>query len=99
MIEFGDWQIRRYDKLNLTLYHRHAGKANNGKGAGVVKFRPTGNYFPTVEAAVMFALRRELMDAVGTDEERVEMAEYIHRVEATVDSFKEWLSGTCVNAT
>ena len=90
MIEFGDWQVRRADALNLTLYHRHA--ATRGKNAGEVGWHQTGNFFNSVEAAVMFALKADARAMVVGDEERMGLAEYLRRINELFDDYREWLS-------
>lgn len=97
MIEFGDWQVRRADALNLTLYHRHE-KRGRGKDAtsednGTLKWFPTGNYFHSVEAACMFALKADVRNGVGGDDERQSMADFIKRIETLMADQREWLSG------
>lgn len=89
MIEFGDWQVRRADALNLTLYHRHA--ATRGKSVGEVGWHATGNFFKSVEDAVMFALMADARAEVG-DDSRMEMAEYVRSINKLIDDCKEWLS-------
>lgn len=96
MIEFGDWQIRQHDKLNLTLFHRHVKRRRDGE-TGEATWNPTGNYFQSVDGAVMFALRRDARDAVGDADERIEMAEYAQRVKKLVDGYSEWLSEARIN--
>ena len=97
MIEFGNWQIRRADPLNLTLYRRRKkqgrGKYANSEDNGTVGWFPTNNYFQSVEHAVLFALRNEMMDAAGTDSELLSIGEFENRVIGIVADFKEWLSG------
>lgn len=97
MIEFGDWQVRRADALNLTLYHRHE-KRGRGKDAaaednGTLKWFPTGNYFHSVEAACMFALKTDVRNGVGGEDERQSMADFIKRIESLMADQREWLSG------
>ena len=97
MIEFGDWQVRRADALNLTLYHRHE-KRCRGKDAaaednGTLKWFPTGNYFHSVEAACMFALKTDVRNGVGGEDERQSMADFIKRIESLMADQREWLSG------
>ena len=97
MIEFGDWQVRRADALNLTLYHRHE-KRGRGKDAaaednGTLKWFPTGNYFHSVEAACMFALKTDVRNGVGGEDERQSMADFIKCIESLMADQCEWLSG------
>lgn len=91
MIEFGDWQVRRADALNLTLYHRHAAKS--GKNVGEVGWHQTGHFFHSVEAAVTYALKADARAMVGGEEERLGLAEYVGRMEKLVEDYREWLSG------
>ena len=90
MIEIGDWQVRRADALNLTLYHTHV--ATRGKSVGEVGWHATGNFFHSVEAAVMFVLKSDLRALVGSEECVMDLAEYVRRVESLLSDYREWLS-------
>lgn len=97
MIEFGDWQIRRGDALNLKLFHRHE-KKGRGKNAkadnnGELGWFDTGNYFYSVREAVMFAAKHDMRRLVGNDDEWLTLAEYVRQMKVLLDDFRDDLSG------
>ena len=97
MIEFGDWQIRRGDALNLKLFHRHEkkgrGKNANADDNGELGWFDTGNYFYSVSDAVMFAAKHDMRRLVGIDDEWLTLAEYVRQVKVLLDDFRDDLSG------
>lgn len=90
MIQFGDWQIRRSDPLNLQLYHRHV--MGSGKSVGELKWRPTGHFFNSVKAAITYALNAETRERVGDDSLVLSLREAIEQEERIANEFREWLS-------
>ncbi len=100
MIEFGDWQIRRGDALNLKLFHRHEkkgrGKNANADDNGELGWFDTGNYFYSVREAVMFAAKHDMRRLVGNDDEWLTLAEYVRQVKVLLDDFRDDLSGVIV---
>lgn len=100
MIEFGDWQIRRGDALNLKLFHRHEkkgrGKNANADDNGELGWFDTGNYFYSVRDAVMFAAKYDMRRLVGDDDEWLTLAEYVRQMKVLLDDFRDDLSGVTV---
>lgn len=100
MIEFGDWQVRRGDALNLKLFHRHEkkgrGKNANADNNGELGWFDTGNYFYSVREAVMFAAKYDLRRLVGNDDECFALAEYVRQMKVLLDDFRDDLSGVTV---
>ena len=100
MIEFGDWQIRRGDALNLKLFHRHEkkgrGKNANADDNGELGWFDTGNYFYSVRDAVMFAAKHDMRRLVGDDDEWLTLAEYVRQITVLLDDFRDDLSGVTV---
>lgn len=90
MIQFGDWQIRRSDPLNLQLYHRHV--MDRGKSVGELKWRPTGHFFNSVKAAITYALNAETRERVGDESFVLSLREAIEQEERIAKEFREWLS-------
>lgn len=97
MIEFGDWQIRRGDALNLKLFHRHEkkgrGKNANADDNGELGWFDTGNYFYSVRDAVMFAAKHDMRRLVGDDDEWLTLAEYVSQITVLLNDFRDDLSG------
>lgn len=97
MIEFGDWQIRRGDALNLKLFHRHEkkgrGKNANADDNGELGWFDTGNYFHSVRDAVMFAAKHDMRRLVGDDDEWLTLAEYVSQITVLLNDFRDDLSG------
>lgn len=90
MLQFGDWQLRRSDPLNLKLYHRH--EAQKGRSKGKVDWYDTGHYFQSVRAGVAYALNAEVLERVGDESFIKTLREAIDEEKALVAEFKEWLS-------
>ena len=101
MIEIGDWRIRRFDKLNLTLEHRHTGTRpgkSDGNNVGEVKWHKTGSYFGTVQAAVMFIAQAELRSMAGDESTVMDAAEFLQAAKALLAEHREWLSEARINS-
>lgn len=90
MIQFGNWQVRRSDPLNLQLYHRHV--MDRGKHIGEMRWRPTGHFFQSVKAAVTYALNVETMERVGDESLVLSLRDAIEQEERIAREFQEWLS-------
>ena len=93
IIEFGDWQLRPYDKLNWQLWHRHrtvdrAGSRNAGT-VGMVAWFPCGRYYSasTLPQALAYAADCEVRNM---DEGAVyDIRDALETYRGIVDGFTE----------
>ena len=93
VIEFGDWQLRPYDKLNWQLWHRHptvdcAGSRKAGT-VGEVAWFPCGRYYSasTIPHALVYAADCEVRNM---DEDAVyEIRDVLEAYKRIVDGFTE----------
>ena len=93
VIEFGDWQLRPYDRLNWQLWHRHATPdrpATRKAGTvGEVAWFPCGRYYSasTVPQALVYAADTEVRNL---DEDAVyEIRDALDCYKRIVDGFTE----------
>jgi len=82
-IRFGDWELRRSDPLNWTLFHLRP--VDHGARKGQVEWRPTYRFFQSLGHALEYAYEQELLGKEGS----FTLAEALQEARAIRDSLAD----------